>query len=112
MTETNFEATPPKKHRSRVGTVFHLLGSPPYFYALAGKLVPWAGGLSALFFAYSLYAGLVIAPTDYEQGESFRIIYVHVPSAWLSMLVYAILAACGAVSLIWRMKLLTVFSVV
>ena len=105
MTETHFEATSPKKHRSRVGIAFHRLGSPPYFYDLAGKVVPWVGGLSALFFAYGLYTGLVIAPTDYEQGESFRIIYVHVPSAWLSMLVYAILAACGAISLIWRLKL-------
>ena len=105
MTDTNFETTSSKKNRSRFGIAFHRLGSPPHFYVLAGKLVPWVGGLSALVFAYGLYTGLVIAPTDYEQGESFRIIYVHVPSAWLSMLVYAILATCGAISLIWRLKL-------
>ena len=71
---------------------------------MSGKVVPWIGVLSLLFFSYSLYGGLVAAPADYQQGDSFRIIYVHVPSAWLSMLAYGLLATCGAISLIWRIK--------
>ena len=58
-----------------------------------------------MLFAAGLYWGLVLAPADYQQGESYRIIYIHVPSAWLSMFVYSVLAGASAVSLIWRMKL-------
>ena len=84
---------------------FHRLGSLPYFYKLAGKLLPWVGGLSIVLFGFGLYIGLVLAPTDYEQGESYRIIYVHVPAAWMSMFVYVVLAFSGAIALIWRLKL-------
>jgi heme exporter protein C len=84
---------------------FHQLGSPPFFYTLAGKLLPWVGALCALCFAAGLYGGLVLAPTDYQQGESYRIIYIHVPAAWMSMFVYVILAISGGIGLIWRMKL-------
>ena len=84
---------------------FHRLGSLPYFYKLAGKLLPWAGGLSIVLFGFGLYIGLVLAPTDYEQGDSYRIIYVHVPAAWMSMLVYVVLAISGAIAPVWRLKL-------
>ena len=84
---------------------FHRLGSLPYFYKLAGKLLPWVGGLSIVLFSFGLYIGLALAPTDYEQGESYRIIYVHVPAAWMSMLVYVVLAMSGAIALVWRLKL-------
>ena len=84
---------------------FHRLGSLPYFYKLAGKLLPWAGGLSIVLFGFGLYIGLALAPTDYEQGDSYRIIYVHVPAAWMSMLVYVVLAISGAIALVWRLKL-------
>jgi heme exporter protein C len=52
-----------------------------------------------------LYAGLVLAPPDYQQGEGFRIIYVHVPSAWMSLMVYVTMGVAAAVGLIWRMKI-------
>ena len=52
-----------------------------------------------------MYGGLVLAPADYQQGDSFRIIYLHVPSAWMSLFVYLIMAFSGAVSLIWRIKI-------
>lgn len=84
---------------------FHQLGSPPSFYALSGRLGPWVGGICLLLFAAGLYGGLILAPADYQQGESYRIIYIHVPAAWLSMFVYAVMAICSAISLIWRMKL-------
>ena len=52
-----------------------------------------------------LYGGLILAPTDYQQGESYRIIFVHVPAAWMSMFIYMVMAACGVIILVWRMKL-------
>lgn len=84
---------------------FHKLGSPPSFYKFASVAVPWLGLLFALLMCLGLYTGLVVAPTDYQQGESYRIIYIHVPSAWMSMFVYLVLAISGGITLIWRMKL-------
>jgi heme exporter protein C len=85
-------------------TWFHRLASPPYLYALAARLTPWFAWPAALFILAGLYAGLVLAPADYQQGEGFRIIYVHVPSAWLSLMVYVTMGVAAAVGLIWRMK--------
>jgi heme exporter protein C len=84
---------------------FHRLGSPPWFYRVSGKLIPWMTLLCAALFIYGLYAGLVLAPPDYQQGDSFRIIYIHVPAAILSMFVYVAMAVAGGISLIWRMKM-------
>ena len=84
---------------------FHKLGSPVHFYRIAGRLTPWLGAACALCMLSGLYLGLVVAPADYQQGESYRIIYVHVPSAWMSMFVYMVMASASAVALIWRMKL-------
>ena len=86
-------------------TRFHRLGSPPSIYRLAGVVLPYTLVICGVLFAAGLYWGLVLAPADYQQGESYRIIYIHVPSAWLSMFVYSVLAGASAVSLIWRMKL-------
>jgi len=83
----------------------HRLASPPHFYALAGRLTPWFAWPAAVLMAVGLFAGLFVAPTDHQQGDAFRIIYVHVPSAWLSMSSYAIVAGAAAVGLIWRIKL-------
>ncbi len=85
-------------------TWFHRLGSPPYIYRLAGILVPWFGWLAAVLLVGALYDGLVIAPPDYQQGDGFRIMYVHVPSAWLSLMIYTWMAVAAAVGLIWRIK--------
>ncbi len=84
---------------------FHKLGSPPHFYRIAGKWIPWLTGLFVLFSLAGLYGGLVLAPADYQQGDSYRIIYMHVPAAWMSMFVYGVMAVCGIVVLVWRMKL-------
>ena len=83
---------------------FHKLGSPRHFYRISGRLVPWCGGLTIGLLAAGLYGGLVLAPPDYQQGESYRIIFIHVPSAWMSLFVYMVMAGAGAVGLIWRMK--------
>ena len=84
---------------------FHKLGSSPFVFRLTGALAPWLAGLCALLIMLGLYNGLIQAPADYEQGDSYRIIYIHVPAAWMSMFVYAVMAFSSAVFLIWRMKL-------
>jgi len=84
---------------------FHKLGSPRYFYDLSGKFLPWFGGLTLILMLAGSYWGLVIAPADYQQGDSYRIIYIHVPAAWMSLFVYIVMATAGAVGLIWKMKM-------
>ena len=84
---------------------FHKFGSPRYFYDFAGRLIPWLGAACAVLMVAGLYLGLFVAPPDYQQGESYRIIFIHVPSAWMSMFVYVVMASAGAVVLIWRIKL-------
>jgi heme exporter protein C len=85
-------------------TWFHRLGSPPYIYSLAARLTPWFGWPAALLILGGLYGGLVLAPPDYQQGDGFRIIYVHAPSAWMSLMVYTTMAVSAAIGLIWRIK--------
>ena len=85
-------------------TWFHRLASPPYIYRLAATLTPWFAWPAGLLIAAGLYGGLVLAPPDYQQGDGFRIIYVHAPSAWLSLMIYSVMATAAAVGLIWRMK--------
>jgi heme exporter protein C len=86
-------------------TWFHRLGSPPYIYGLAGRLTPWFAWPAALLIAYGLYDGLFVAPTDYQQGDGWRIIFLHVPSAYMSVMVYTMMAVSAAVGLIWRIKI-------
>lgn len=86
-------------------TWFHRLGSPPSFYAFAARVAPWCGFGALLLLGYAWYAGLFVAPEDYQQKDAFRIIYVHVPAAAVSLSLYMLMASAGAVALIWRMKL-------
>lgn len=83
----------------------HRLSSPPHFYRWAGRWAPWIGGLAAALLLVGTWGGLVLAPPDYQQKDAFRIIYVHVPSAYLSMMTYMIMAVSAAIGLVWRMKL-------
>jgi len=84
---------------------FHKFGSPPHFYRIAGKWIPWLAVIFAILIITGLYGGLVLAPTDYQQGDSYRIIFIHVPAAWMSLFIYVTMAFCGVVILVWRMKL-------
>jgi len=84
---------------------FHKLGSPPHFYRIAGKWIPWLNWVFAVLVLAGLYGGLILAPPDYQQGESYRIIFIHVPAAWMSLFIYVAMAVCGAVIIVWRMKL-------
>ena len=91
-------------------TFFHKLASPPYFYAFAGRLVPWLGWTCVGLLIAGLYGGLVLAPADYQQGESYRIIFIHVPSAWMSLFIYVVMAVCGGIGLIWHIKVAEVIA--
>ena len=84
---------------------FHKLSSPKYYYEWSGKWLPWLGGFTVILMAIGLYWGLVVAPPDYQQGESYRIIFIHVPSAWMSMFVYVVMAVAGFIALVWKTKI-------
>lgn len=84
---------------------FHRWGSPPEFYTMSGRLTPWLAGATLLLFMVGVPWALVIAPEDYQQGNSVRIMYIHVPAAILAQSSYFIMAIAGAVFLIWRIKL-------
>jgi heme exporter protein C len=83
---------------------FHKLASPPHFYRIAGRWLPWLGWSAAVLGVTGLVWGLVLAPSDYQQGEGYRILYVHAPSAWLSTFTYTTMAVSAAVGLVWRMN--------
>jgi heme exporter protein C len=85
--------------------ILHRLASPPHFYGLAERMIPWFAMPGLILIGYGAYAGLFVAPADYQQGDAFRIIYVHVPAAYLSMMAYMIMAISAGIGLIWRMKL-------
>jgi heme exporter protein C len=90
--------------------LIYRLASPNYFYDLTGTALPWLGIATVLLFAVGLPWGLAFAPADYQQGDSFRIIYVHVPAAAFSMGVYVAMAITGAIGLIWRIKVAAMVS--
>jgi heme exporter protein C len=79
--------------------------SPATFYPLAGKLIPWFGWAAAILTVIGLVIGLGIAPTDFQQGEAYRIIFIHVPSAWMSMFIYLVMAFWGAMALGFNTRL-------
>lgn len=76
--------------------------NPARFLRLARIIQPWAAGLTVVFLGLGLYLGLFVAPADYQQGESVRIMYVHVPAAWMAMFCYVAMAISAAVGLIWK----------
>jgi heme exporter protein C len=90
---------------------FHKTGSPPWFYAFAGKLIPWLWAVFLTLTAIGLYLGLVKAPPDYQQGESVRIMYLHVPAAWLSMMIFGLMAVMGFIALVWRIRIMEILTI-
>jgi heme exporter protein C len=84
---------------------FHRMASPPHFYAFTERLMPWLVVIFLLLTVSGLYGGLYLAPPDYQQGDSYRIIYIHVPAAWMSLFIYVVMAIAGGIGLIWRIKL-------
>ncbi|MCC2112394.1 MAG: cytochrome c biogenesis protein CcsA, partial [Hyphomicrobiales bacterium] len=78
------------------------LANPTRFLRLVATLQPWLIGLTAVLFAIGLYMTFFIAPADYQQGETVRIMYIHVPSAWLAMFCYVAMSISSIGSLVWR----------
>ena len=72
---------------------------PQTFYPLAGRLIPWFAAVAVILMVVGLYMGFFVAPTDFQQGESYRIIFVHVPAAWMSMFLYIVMAVWVGVGL-------------
>lgn len=85
-------------------TWFYKLASPPHVYRMAAALVPWLLSLALLALGFGLVDGLAFAPPDYQQGEGYRIIFVHVPAAFMSLFAYVTMAVAGGIGLIWRIK--------
>jgi heme exporter protein C len=79
--------------------------APQAFFPVAGRLIPWLLSAALLLTIAGLYIGLFAAPTDYQQGDAYRIIFVHVPTAWLSMLIYLAMAFWAAVGLVLNTRL-------
>ncbi len=81
------------------------LASPPVFYRWAGSVWPWLAGLALLLAAAGLWVGFVLAPTDHQQGEVYRIIFLHVPAAWMSMFIYLVAALHAGLGLVYGTRL-------
>lgn len=79
--------------------------SPTTFYALAGRMIPWVSAIAVILIVIGLYMSFFVAPTDYKQGEGYRIIFVHVPAAWMSMFIYVIMAVWSGIGLVFNTRL-------
>jgi heme exporter protein C len=80
----------------------HALANPARFQRFSARALPWCAGITALLLLVGLYMALFVAPPDYQQKDTVRIMFVHVPAAWWSMAAYAFLAALGAALLVWK----------
>lgn len=89
----------------------HKTGSPPWFYRFSGQLLPWAWAIFIILVAAGLYLGLVKAPPDYLQGESVRIMYIHVPAAYMSMMIYVLMAVMGFIGLVWHLRIAEIMAI-
>src|SRR4051812_37604706 len=79
-----------------------VLANPLRFLKLANAVLPFAWVITIILFAVGLYGALAVSPPDYQQGETVRIMYVHVPAAWLALMVYSVMALASAIALIFR----------
>ncbi|MDP3520784.1 MAG: heme ABC transporter permease [Hydrogenophaga sp.] len=79
--------------------------APQNAYTLAGQMLPWFSAAAVLLAVAGLYVGFIVAPTDAQQGEAYRIIFVHVPAAWMSMVIYLAMAGWAAVGLVFNSRL-------
>ena len=84
---------------------YHMLGSPRYFYTFSSRVLPWLTPIALLTLAAGLIWGLAFAPADYQQGNSYRIIFIHVPASSGALMGYMALGVSGLVAVVWRMKM-------
>lgn len=86
-------------------SALYTYASPQAFYPLAGRMIPWFATAAAVFAAAGLYVGFFVAPTDATQGEVYRIIFLHVPAAWMSMFIYVVMAGWAGLGLVLNTRL-------
>src|SRR5918992_2049630 len=79
--------------------------SPMMFYPLAGKMIPWFAIPAAILFVAGMYVGFFVAPTDFQQGDAYRIIFIHVPAAWMGMFLYLLMAAYAGIGWAFNARL-------
>lgn len=84
---------------------WYKFAAPAAFYPLAGRMIPWCWGLAALSGLAGLWLGLFVAPIDFQQGEAYRIIFVHVGASWMSMFIYLVMAFWAAIGLAYNTRL-------
>ena len=80
----------------------HRYANPTRFLRIVTAVMPWSAGAAAVLLPLGLYFALLNSPPDYQQGDTVRIMYVHVPAAWMALGVYSVMAASGGVALVWR----------
>jgi heme exporter protein C len=80
----------------------HRFANPLRYQRVADAVLPWAGGAAVVLMVLGLYLALIEAPPDYQQGQAYRIMYVHVPAAWMALMVYALMAAASVIGIVWR----------
>ena len=90
-------------------TFYHKLGSSPWFYRISEITIPYVALFSFLFLSIGIVWGVFFSPTDFKQGDVYRIIYMHVPAASVSQSIYYTMTIAAVVSIIWRMKMAGIF---
>ena len=80
----------------------HRFANPLRYQRIADGILPWAGGLAVVLGVLGLYLALIVAPPDYQQGQAYRIMFVHVPAAWMALMVYAMMAVASLIAVVWR----------
>ena len=88
----------------------HRFANPARFQRLAARILPWAAGIALSCFAIGLWFALVGSPPDYQQGDTVRIMYVHVPAAWMALFVYSSMAMAAVAALVWRHPLAEIYA--
>ena len=88
-----------------IARFIHGLANPTRFLRISDTVLPWLAALTVALIGAGLYLGLVVAPADYQQGDTVRIMFVHVPASWSAMFTYAVMAGASAIGLVWKQPL-------
>jgi heme exporter protein C len=88
----------------------HRFANPARFLRISNVILPWAAGVTVVLMIVGLYLSLIASPADYQQGDTVRIMYIHVPAAWMSLFVYSNMAIAAAVGLVWKHPLADLFT--
>jgi len=83
---------------------FNQTGSPAIFDRFAARWAPWAFAFAFISLAVGIYGAIYSVPADYQQGDNFRILYIHVPAAWMSLFIFVVMAIQAFIALVWRIK--------